>query len=54
VPVILCDEWNKAQVKATWAELVALERKELKALAFDLELTGFEPIDLDQFLLGRR
>src|SRR5579864_8746094 len=48
VPVILCDEWSEAQVKAfrlmvnrsaSWAEfdleLVALEIEELKALTFD-------------------
>src|SRR5579862_8662193 len=54
VPVILCDEWTPAQVKAfrlmvnrsvTWAdwddELLALELKELAATDFDLSLTGF-------------
>jgi DNA modification methylase len=63
VPVILCDEWSEAQVRAfrllvnrsaTWAEwddaLVALELGELKALDFDLTLTGFEPVELDEFL----
>ena len=65
VPVILCDEWSEAQVKAfrlmvnrsaTWAtwdmELVAIEIKELKGLNFDLNLTGFERLDLDQLLFG--
>src|SRR3979409_553989 len=54
VPVILCDEWTAAQVKAfrlmvnrsvTWAdwdeELLALGLLELKDLDFDLTLTGF-------------
>ena len=53
VPVVLCDEWSEAKVKAfrilvnrsaTWAdfdaELVALELEDLKALDFDLGLTG--------------
>jgi DNA modification methylase len=60
----LCDEWTEAQVKAfrlmvnrsaSWAtwdtELVALEIRELKALDFDVSLTGFEPIEIDHFLL---
>jgi ParB-like chromosome segregation protein Spo0J len=55
VPVIFCDEWSEAQVKAfrllvnrsvNWAtwdeELVALELKDLDALEFALSLTGFE------------
>ena len=53
LPVILCDEWSEAQVKAfrlmvnrsaTWAdwdtELLAIEIKELQAMDFDLTLTG--------------
>ena len=65
LPVILCDEWSEAQVKAfrlmvnrsaTWAEwdmeLVALEMKDLRALDFDLDLTGFDPVEIDDFLLG--
>jgi DNA modification methylase len=65
VPVILCDEWSEAQVKAfrlqvqrsaTWAEfdleLVAIEMQELKALDFDLDLTGFDPTEIDKFLLS--
>lgn len=65
VPVILCDEWSEAQVKAfrllvnrsaNWAEfdeeLVALEIGELKALDFDLSLAGFEPVEIDGFLFG--
>jgi DNA modification methylase len=65
VPVILCDEWADAQVKAfrlmvnrsvTWAEwdeeLLAVEIGELKAIDFDLSLTGFEPVEIDGFLFG--
>jgi ParB-like chromosome segregation protein Spo0J len=56
IPVILCDEWTDAQVKAfrlmvnrsvTWAdwddELLALELQELNEADFDLSLTGFDP-----------
>src|SRR6202795_3198629 len=56
VPVILCDEWTDAQVKAfrimvnrsvTWAawdeELLAIELQELTESDFDLDLTGFDP-----------
>jgi DNA modification methylase len=63
VPVILCDEWTPAQVKAfrlmvnrsvTWAdwdeELLALELLELKDLEFDLSLTGFDTKEIDDFL----
>ena len=65
VPVILCDEWTEAQVKAfrlmvnrsaSWVEwdteLVALEMQELKGLDFDLNLTGFDPIEIDHFLFS--
>jgi DNA modification methylase len=64
LPVILCDEWSEAQVKAfrllvnrsaTWAdwdeELVAFELEELKDTDFDLKLTGFDPIEIDTFLV---
>ena len=63
IPVILCDEWSEAQVKAfrlmvnrsvTWAEwdeeLLALELQELNAADFDLDLTGFNPKELDDLL----
>src|SRR5215831_8348015 len=63
VPVILCDEWAPAQVKAfrlmvnrsvTWAdwdeELLALELQELNAADFDLSLTGFDPGEIDGLL----
>jgi ParB-like chromosome segregation protein Spo0J len=65
VPVILCDEWSEAQVKAfrlmvnqsaTWAEWdldsVTLEIAELKGLDFDLNLTGFDRLEIDQFLFS--
>src|SRR6202158_1181976 len=64
IPVILCDEWTDAQVKAfrlmvnrsvTWAdwddELLALELQELNAADFDLSLTGFDPKEIDDLLL---
>ena len=64
VPVILCDEWTDAQVKAfrllvnrsvTWAawddELLALELQELNEADFDLSLTGFDPKEIDDLLL---
>jgi len=60
VPVILCDEWTPAQVRAfrllvnrsvNWAEwddeLLALELQELAAVDFDLSLTGFDTSELD-------
>ena len=63
VPVILCDEWSPAQVKAfrlmvnrsvTWAEwddeLLSLELQELAAADFDLSLTGFDDGELARFL----
>jgi DNA modification methylase len=63
VPVILCDEWSAAQVKAfrllvnrsaNWAawdeELLALELKDLSMADIDLSLTGFEPHEIDALL----
>src|ERR1700730_18648813 len=63
VPVILCDEWSEAQVKAfrimvnrsvTWAawdeELLAIELQELNAADFDLSLTGFDQREIDGLL----
>lgn len=63
LPVILCDEWTKAQVKAfrlmvnrsvTWAswdvELLAVEMLDLKGLDFNLALTGFETKEIDGFM----
>jgi DNA modification methylase len=65
IPVILCDEWTDAQVKAfrlmvnrsvTWAdwddELLALELQELNAAEFDLSLTGFDPKEIDDLLFA--
>src|SRR5687767_3998775 len=64
VPVILCDEWTPAQVKAfrlmvnrsvSWAdwdeELLALELTDLKECDFDLSLTGFDTKELDDLLV---
>ena len=63
VPVILCDEWTPAQVRAfrlmvnrsvTWAdwdeELLALELQEIQESDFDLSLTGFDPGEIDNLL----
>jgi DNA modification methylase len=63
IPVILCDEWSQAQVKAFrlmvnrsvgWAdwdeELLALELQEIQGLDFDLNLTGFDGRELDELL----
>jgi DNA modification methylase len=63
IPVILCDEWTEAQVKAfrlmvnrsvSWAEwddeLLSLELQELAAADFDLSLTGFNSKELDDLL----
>jgi len=64
IPVISCDEWTPAQVKAFrlmvnrsvgWAEwddeLLSLELQELKEADFDLDLTGFDPKEIDDLLL---
>jgi hypothetical protein len=63
VPVMLCDEWTPAQVKAfrlmvnrsvTWPnwdeERLALEL-EIQESGFDLSLTGFDPGEIDKLLL---
>src|SRR3954451_12436626 len=63
VPVILCDEWTPAQVKAfrllvnrsaTWAdwdeELLALELQEIERLDFNLDLTGFDVAEIEDLL----
>jgi DNA modification methylase len=63
VPVILCDEWTPAQVKAfrllvnrsvTWADwdpkLLALELQEIQGMDFDLALTGFDVPEIDDLL----
>jgi hypothetical protein len=64
VPVILCDEWTPAQVKAfrllvnqsaTWSdwdeELLAREFPELYEAGFNPDLTGFDPQEIDDVLL---
>src|SRR5580704_2042204 len=48
VPVILCDEWSEAQVKA----FRLMELAELREMDFDLGLTGFESSELDAYLAG--
>lgn len=63
IPVILCDDWSDARVKAfrllvnrsvNWAEwdneLLKLELEDLKAFDYDLSLTGFEPEELEKLL----
>jgi DNA modification methylase len=66
IPVILCDEWTPAQVKAfrlivnrsvTWADwdedLLALELHEIQEADFDLSLTGFEDEELARLLAAQ-
>src|ERR1700722_9520670 len=63
MPVLLCDEWSPAQVKAfqlmvnrsvAWAawdeELLAIELQEIQESDFDLSLTGFDPGEIDGLL----
>ena len=65
IPLVLCDEWTPAQVKAfrlmvnrsaTWAEwddeLLARELQELNEAEYDLSLTGFDPKEIDDLLLA--
>lgn len=65
VPVILCDGWTEAQVKAfrlmvnrsvAWAQwdmdALAVEFADLKALDFDLSLTGFDTGEIDRLTLA--
>jgi hypothetical protein len=65
IPVILCDEWSPAQVKAfrlmvnrsaAWAEwdeeLLAIELMDLKTSDYDLSLTGFDTKEIDAFILN--
>ena len=64
IPVILCDEWTPAQVKAfrlmvnrsvTWADwdetALAMELEEIQEMDFDLSLTGFDPGEIDGLLM---
>jgi hypothetical protein len=66
IPIILCDEWTAAQVKAfrlmvnrsvAWAEwdeeLLSQELLALKDLDFDLGLTGFEDEELARLLAAQ-
>ena len=66
VPVVPCDDWTDAQVKAfrlmanrsvQWAdwdeELLRLELEDLKELDYDLELTGFNQKELEAWLESR-
>jgi DNA modification methylase len=66
VPVLLCDEWTPAQVKAfrlmvnrsvAWADwdedLLSLEVIDLKLLDFDLSLTGFDDGELAALLAAQ-
>lgn len=63
VPVILCDDWSDAQVKAfrlmvnrsvTWAdwneELLGVELNDLTDLGFDLALTGFDAKEIEKLM----
>jgi DNA modification methylase len=65
IPVILCDEWTPAQVKAfrlmvnrsaTWADwdddLLKLELMDLQTLGCDLVLTGFDTKEIDDLILN--
>ena len=63
IPVIRCDEWTDAQVRAfrlmvnrsvTWADwdetALAQELEELQKMDFDVSLTGFDTHEIDTFL----
>ena len=63
VPVILCDEWSPAQVKAfrlmvnrsvTWAnwddELLAQELRDIEESGLDIALTGFDSKEIDDLM----
>ncbi len=63
IPVILCDEWTPAQVKAfrlmvnrsvAWAhwdeEALALELQEIQDMDFSVSLTGFDVHEIDELL----
>ena len=66
VPVIPCDDWTDAQIKAfritinrsaTWGkwdeDLLRTELLDLKAFKFDLGLTGFDALEIDSLLSGK-
>ena len=63
IPVILCDEWTPAQVRAfrllvnrsaTWAdwdeEVLAVELRDLQTSDLDLTLTGFDGKEIDALI----
>lgn len=65
LPVIMCDGWTDAQVKAfrlmvnrsvAWADwdvdALALEFGELKGLDFDLSMTGFDLQEVEGYIRG--
>jgi hypothetical protein len=65
IPVIICDDWTEAQVKAfrllvnrsvTWAdwdpELLSLELLDLRNLDYNIDLTGFDTQEIDELLLA--
>ena len=65
LPVILCDGWTDAQVKAfrlmvnrsvAWADwdldALALEFADINGLDFDLSMTGFDLEEIDGYLNG--
>ena len=44
---------NRSVSWSDWdTDLVTLEMQELKAMDFDLSLTGFDPMEIDDFLLS--
>src|SRR5258706_9738671 len=66
IPVIICDDWSDAQVKAfrllvnrsvTWAswdsELLSLEMLDLQNLDYNIDLTGFDTQEIDELLLAQ-
>lgn len=67
IPVILCDEWTPAQVKAfrllvnrsvNWAawddKLLAVELEEIQGLGFNVELTGFDVPEINGLLAASK
>jgi hypothetical protein len=66
IPVIICDDWTEAQVKAfrllvnrsvTWAdwdpELLSLKMLNLRNLDYDIDLSGFDTHEIDELLLAQ-
>src|SRR5258708_7233114 len=65
IPVITCDEWSPAQVKAfrllvnrsvSWAEwdeeLLAIELQEIQQADYNLDFTGFDGDEIDRLLVA--